>query len=72
MTDDITYRLNVNSVSQVYSAFLPALIVYSITLKKSMLCEKVWRCSQNAARKFVDNDEFWERADFVADTMLTL
>lgn len=30
MTDDITYRLNVNSVSQVYSVFLPAFILYAI------------------------------------------
>lgn len=28
MTGDITYRLNVNSVTQVYSAFLPAFILY--------------------------------------------
>lgn len=36
MTDDITYRLNVNSVSQVYSASLPAIIVYDIKSKKSI------------------------------------
>lgn len=35
MTDDIAYRLNVNSVSQVYSASLPVIILYDIILKKS-------------------------------------
>lgn len=34
MTDDIAYRLNVNSVSQVYSASLPVIILYDIILKK--------------------------------------
>lgn len=35
MTNDIAYRLNVNSVSQVYSASLPVIILYAIILKKS-------------------------------------
>lgn len=35
MTDDIAYRLNVDSVSQVYSASLPVIILYDIILKKS-------------------------------------
>ncbi len=33
MSDDITYRLNVNSVSRVYSVSLPATILYSKSTK---------------------------------------
>lgn len=41
MTDDITCRLNVNSVSQVYSASLPVVKLYVILPKKSMVLKKI-------------------------------
>lgn len=41
MTDDITCRLNVNSVSQVYSASLPVIKLYVILQKKSMVFKKI-------------------------------
>ena len=40
VADDITYRLNVNSVSRVYSAFLPASTVYVLPRKLSIASEK--------------------------------
>ena len=36
MIDDITYRLNANSISWVYSLSLPALIVYMISNQNTL------------------------------------
>lgn len=38
--DDITYRLNLNSVTRVYSVFLPAFILYATFVDMSMIFEK--------------------------------
>ena len=35
MLDDITCRLNVNSITRVYSVSLPAFILYALFAKKS-------------------------------------
>lgn len=43
MTGDITYRLNVNSVSQVYSASLPVIILYAILFKKSSIFHEKYK-----------------------------
>lgn len=42
MADDITCRLNANSVTRVYSAFLPALTVYLLASILSMDFEKIF------------------------------
>ena len=42
MADDITCRLNANSVARVYSAFLPALTVYLLASILSMDFEKIF------------------------------
>lgn len=42
MADDIACRLNANSVTRVYSAFLPALTVYLLASILSMDFEKIF------------------------------
>lgn len=43
MSDDITYRLNINSVSRVYSVSLPAILLYAIFLKKSIILKNIYK-----------------------------